>query len=130
MDLSKYYKTIQALADPIYVCNASGYISLYNQAAAALWGREPELNSEKFCAAIRIKNSDGTVMQWDSYPVVRSLRYNIPIQSEELIMERPDGSLRRVIHFATPIYNLYGQLDGVVNRMVDVTKSMDNQAVA
>lgn len=130
MDLSKYYKTIQTLADPIYVCNASGYISLYNRAAADLWGREPVLNMERFCAAVSLRNSDGSALQWDNYPVVQSLRFNTPVQSGEMIMERPDGSLRRVIHFTTPIYNIYGQLEGVVNRMVDITKRMDNQAVA
>jgi PAS domain S-box-containing protein len=130
MDFDKYYKTIQSLSDPIYVCDAAGYINVYNNAAAELWGREPEIGKEKFCAAVRIRNSDGSHLQIDKYPIVQSLRFNIPVQSEEIIMERPDGSVRRVIQYTTPIYDVWGKLSGVVNRMVDITCRMDNQAIA
>ncbi|MCX6317532.1 MAG: PAS domain-containing protein [Bacteroidetes bacterium] len=130
MELEKYYKTIQSLTDPIYLCDQSGYISMYNKAAAELWGRAPEPGKEKFCASVRVRNADGTEMQMEKYPVVQSLRYNTQVQSGEVIMERPDGSFRCVVQFTTPIYNVWGQLAGVVNRMVDVTRNMDNQAIA
>lgn len=130
MELDKYNKTIQGLTDPIYVCDAAGFISLYNRAAAELWGREPESGKEKFCAAARLRNPDGTDLQLEKYPIVQSLRFNIPVQSVEVIMERTDGTFRRIIQFTTPIYDIWGQLAGVVNRMVDITNGMYGKAIA
>jgi PAS domain S-box-containing protein len=130
MDFEKYKKTIQNLADPIYLCDAAGFICIFNQAAVELWGREPAYGKEMFCAAVRIKNADGTDLQIEKYPIVQSLRFNIPVQSEVVIMERPDGTFRRVIQYTTPIYDIWGKLSGVVNRMLDITLQMDNQAIA
>jgi hypothetical protein len=53
----KYYKTIQGLTDAIYVCDASGYIMIYNQAAADLWGREPEIGKDLYCGSAKLMNS-------------------------------------------------------------------------
>lgn len=130
MDFEKYKKAIQNLSDPIYLCDAEGYICVYNPAAVELWGREPVSGKEKFCAAVRIRTADGAHLQIEKYPIVQSLQFKIPVQSGVVIMERPDGSFRRIIQYTTPIYDIWGKLAGVVNRMLDITRRMDNQAIA
>lgn len=130
MDFEKYKKSIQNLSDPIYLCDAEGYICVYNLAAVELWGREPVSGKERFCAAVRILTADGAHLQIEKYPIVQSLQFNIPVQSGVVIMERPDGSFRRIIQYTTPIYDIWGKLAGVVNRMLDITRRMDNQAIA
>ncbi|MEP6958115.1 MAG: PAS domain S-box protein [Nitrospirota bacterium] len=46
---ARYRELIQALPAAVYTCDERGYITLYNQAAVALWGREPELGKDLWC---------------------------------------------------------------------------------
>ena len=123
MVLDNFWKTIQSLTDPIYVCDANGFISRYNRAAAELWGREPETGKELYCGSARILGKNGEEMRPEKYPIVQTLQYKVPVNNAEVVMLRKDGSTRRILQFTTPIYDVWGQLAGAVNRMVDITKN-------
>ena len=118
----KYYKTIQGLTDAIYVCDASGYIMIYNQAAARLWGREPEVGKDLYCGSAKLMNTDGTDLLIENYPIVRTLKDRQPVQGAEIIIQRADGRQLRILQYTTPIYSIGGQLMAVVNRQEDVTE--------
>ena len=46
-----YEQLIRHLPGAVYTCNIEGYITFYNGAAAALWGREPELGKDLWCGS-------------------------------------------------------------------------------
>jgi PAS domain-containing protein len=123
----KYLKTIQGLTDAIYVCDAAGVISLYNQAAVDLWGREPFIGKDMYCGSIKIMNLDGTDLPVDSYPIVLTLKYKTSVQDAELIIQRADGTYRHIIQYTTPVFSIGGQLMAVVNRQVDITAQREKR---
>jgi two-component system, chemotaxis family, CheB/CheR fusion protein len=117
----KYSKTIEGLTDAIYVCDASGYIRVYNPAAAELWGSEPEPGKQLYCGCVKMMNTDGTDLLFEDSPIAITLKYQRPVQDAEFIIERADGSFRHIIQYTTPIFNFSGELMAVVNRQVDIT---------
>ncbi len=45
-----YQQLIEGIPEPAYLCDAAGYIIIYNQSAAGLWGisRHPVINKEQW----------------------------------------------------------------------------------
>jgi PAS domain S-box-containing protein len=117
----QYEKIIQNLLDPIYTCDESGYIKLFNKAAVELWGREPEPGKDLYCGSHKILNKDGTDLPLENYPMAITLKESKPVDNAEITIQRPDGSFRHILQSSTPIYNLHGQLTGAVNILIDVT---------
>ena len=60
---------VLGLPAAIYACDAEGYITFFNEAAAALWGRTPELQVERWCGALKIFRPDGTPVALDLCPM-------------------------------------------------------------
>jgi PAS domain-containing protein len=38
----------------IYSCDKQGYITFFNQAAATLWGRQPDCGKDRWCGSWKI----------------------------------------------------------------------------
>src|SRR3954453_4282578 len=60
---------IQSLPIAVYTCDAEGYITAYNKAAAALWGREPEVGKERWSGAWKIYTLDGEPLHLSECPI-------------------------------------------------------------
>ena len=45
---------------PVYMTDAEGRITFYNEAAATLWGCRPELGKDKFCGSWKLYWPNGT----------------------------------------------------------------------
>jgi PAS domain S-box-containing protein len=112
---------IQALPAAIYTCDASGYILTYNQAAATLWGREPEIGKEAWCGCTRIFTIDGKALPLDQCPMAISIKEGREIQDSAIIIERPDGNRRIIMPHPKPFFNAAGKVTGAVNMLVDIT---------
>lgn len=56
----RYRHLVHALPAAVYTCDAQGRITLYNEAAVALWGRVPEVGKDLWCGSWRIYAPDGT----------------------------------------------------------------------
>jgi two-component system, chemotaxis family, CheB/CheR fusion protein len=117
----QYGKTIQRLPDAVYVCDASGYVKLFNKAAAELWGREPQIGKDLYCGSLKILSADGTFLPLEKYPAARLLKEHQPVSNAEILIQRPDGSVRLVRHTSEPVYDKFGELDGAVNMQVEIT---------
>src|SRR4029079_6209698 len=50
---------IQALPAAIYTTDAAGRIMFFNEAAAELWGRRPEIGTSEFCGSWKLYWPDG-----------------------------------------------------------------------
>ena len=113
---------VRALPVAAYMCDGTGVITLFNDAAVVLWGRTPEMGRERWSGTHRIYSADGTPMSIDETPMVVALREGKPVRGVEVIVERPDGSRRQVLSHAEPIRDSTGTLQGMVVMLVDVTE--------
>jgi len=123
----RYEQLIETLPVAIYTCDAEGYITLYNQAAVNIWGREPEMNKEKWCGAWRTFKTDGvTPIPPDGGPMAQVLKER-SLSNREMIIETPNGQRSYVRPNPTPVYNENGKLSGAVNMLTDLTEQKKAQ---
>lgn len=120
---ARYRDLIQALPAAVYTCDERGRITLYNQAAVALWGREPEMGKDLWCGSWKIYRTDGQLLPLDECPMAVTLREGRPIRGQEIVIERPDGTKRHVLPHPEPIRDNAGKIIGAVNMLVDITDS-------
>jgi putative phosphoribosyl transferase len=112
---------VEALPAAVYTTDAAGRITLYNRAAAELWGMNPTLGSDLWCGSWRLYQPDGTPMAHEDCPMARALKSNQPVRGEEAIAERPDGARVSFVPYPTPLRDASGALIGAVNMLVDIT---------
>src|SRR3979409_1862902 len=72
-----------------------GVIAWFNRRATELWGRVPEAGQtdERFGGAPKLYPPDGTYMAHCDPPVALVLSAGVAVHEEEVVIERPDGSL-------------------------------------
>src|SRR5262245_39297848 len=95
---------LSALPAAIYISDAQGRITFFNQAAVELSGRTPALGSDSWCVTWRLFNLDGTPMPHDQCPMAIALKENRPVRGIEAIAERPDGTRVRFQPYPTPLH--------------------------
>ena len=112
---------LQALSAAIYVTDAAGRITFYNEAAAKFWGQHPELGKTEFCGSWKLFWPDGTPMAHDQCPLAVVLKNGHPNRGIEAIAEREDGTRVSFLAFPTPLFDEAGNLTGAVSMLVDIT---------
>jgi PAS domain S-box-containing protein len=118
---ARYRELIQALPAAVYTTDERGRITLYNQAAVTLWGRDPEVGKDLWCGSWKIFRPDGTPLPLDECPMAVTLREGRAIRGEEIVIERPDGTRRHVLPHPEPMRNVQGVVIGTINMLVDIT---------
>jgi PAS domain S-box-containing protein len=119
---------LQALPAAIYTTDADGKITFFNQAAADLAGREPELGSDEWCVSWKLFRPDGTPLPHDECPMAVALRENRPVRGAEAIAERPDGTRTPFVPYPTPLRDGEGRLVGAINMLVDISDRKEAEA--
>lgn len=112
---------IDALPAAIYVTDAEGRITMFNQAAVEFSGRVPELGADSWCVSWKLYRSDGTPLPHDQCPMAIALKEGRPVRGEEAIAERPDGSRIHFEPYPTPLRDETGKIVGAINMLVDIT---------
>src|SRR4029077_6997119 len=82
---------LEALPVAIYMTDAEGRITYYNQAAADLWGHRPEFGKDRWCGSWRLYWPDGRPLPHDECPMAVALKTGRSVRGVEAILERPDG---------------------------------------
>ena len=106
----------------IYVCDCEGRILRYNRAAAALWGREPDLAADRWASARSILGTNGQPLRHEQLPVAVVARTGLPITGAEVVIERDDGTTRHVEHHPRPLRDDAGNITGVIDMLIDITE--------
>ena len=120
---ARYRQLIHGLPAAFFTCDATGRITLHNAAAAALWGREPNLSHDRWSGAQRLFTPDGRLIPRTRSPIALAVLQDEPIREAEMIVERPDGSRSHVLAFPDPIHDSAGKVIGAMSMLVDVTES-------
>lgn len=116
-----YKELIDALGVAVYLTDAEGRITYYNEACAQLWGREPELGVEQWCGSFRMLTLDGDLVPHDQCPMAIAVKEDRPVRGIEIAVEREDGSRGLVQPYPTPLHDSTGKLIGAVNVVLDIT---------
>ncbi len=112
---------LEALPLAVYMTDADGWITGYNDAAVQLWGRAPE-PGERWCGCKRVLRIDGSELPLDQTPIAIALRERRPVRGAELMLERHDGTRVHFTPMPTPQYDASGKLTGAINVLVEVAE--------
>ncbi len=115
-------RLLDLLPAAVYVTDTDGRITYYNDAAAALWGCRPRLNSDLWCGSWRLYWPDGTPMRHDQCSMAIAVRERRAVRGGEAIAERPDGTRVPFMAFPTPLYDASGAMVGAVNTLIDLSE--------
>jgi PAS domain S-box-containing protein len=118
----RYRELVADLGVAIYTTDAEGHITLFNEAAADLWGRRPRLGQDRWCGSWRLYYPDGSRMPHEACPLAVMLRTGEPVLGAEIIAERPDGTKTWIIPHPALLHDEAGRVTGAVNVLVDVSK--------
>lgn len=127
----RYFREIlDVLPAAIYITDAAGRITYFNEAAAALWGRRPELGTSEWCGSWKLFWPDDRPMPHDQCPMAMALKESRAIRGREAVAERPDGTRVPFLPFPTPLHDASGTLVGAVNMLVDITERKRGEETA
>ncbi|CAN5191760.1 hypothetical protein BH10PLA2_BH10PLA2_24650 [soil metagenome] len=118
----RFRNLVMALPAAVYTTDATGLITLFNEHAAELWGRRPQLGVDRWCGSWKLLRLDGTELPLDQYPLALALRDGRIVYGEELIVERPDGSRADVLKYPQLLRGPAGEISGAVNMVMDITQ--------
>lgn len=107
----------------IYTTDAEGWLTYYNEAAAALWGYRPELGKTRWCGCWRIYRPDGTPLPLDQCPMAEAMQQGQEVRGVEAVLERPDGTLIRFMPFPTPLRDERGKVIAGSNMLLPLPVS-------
>src|ERR1044071_7055249 len=112
---------LEALPVAVYITDADGRITFYNQAAADLWGHRPTLGADSWCGSWRLYWPDGRPMAHDECPMATAIKEGRPIRDVEAVLERPDGTRIPFRPYPTPLKDESGRVIGAINLLIDAT---------
>ena len=112
---------LEALPVAVYITDAEGRITFYNQAAADLWGHRPKLGTDFWCGSWRLYWPDGAPMAHHECPMATAIKEGRPIRDIEAVLERPDGARVPFSPYPTPLKDESGRVIGAINLLIDAT---------
>ena len=104
-----YREVLNALPAAVYMTDAQGRITFYNEACVAFSGRRPKLGADEWCVTWRLYWPDGAPMPHDTCPMAVALREGREIRGAEAIAERPDGTRIWFTPYPTPLCDAEGR---------------------
>ena len=121
IDSPSYRQFLEALGVAVYTTDAEGHITFFNEAAADLWGRRPDIG-ERWCASWKLYWPDGRPMRHEECPMAIALKEERSVRGHEGVAERPDGTRAAFIPYPTVVFDANGTLIGAINVLIDVTE--------
>lgn len=120
-----YSDLLHKLPVAAYLCDNEGKLLIYNEAAAALWGRQPQIGSALWYDIPEIKAGNSKPASYDAHPKV--LDPDKPNPGREISIERPDGDKRKVLPYPVPIRDTQGHITGTITVLADITEMKQAQ---
>lgn len=118
----KWRDILQSLPAAVYTTDAEGRIDFYNEAAAALAGRRPQIGVDRWCITWQLYTPDGRPLPHEECPMAVALNENRAVMGMEIVAERPDGARLPLLPFPVPLHDDEGRLVGALNMLVDISE--------
>ena len=115
------FDALEALPAPIYVTDAEGLITHFNQACIGFAGRTPVVGKDRWCVTWKLYTEDGAFLPHDECPMAVAIRDRRMVRGVSAVAERPDGTRVNFMPFPTPLLGKDGELLGAINLLIDVT---------
>jgi PAS domain-containing protein len=112
---TRFADFLAALSFAIYITDATGHITYYNEAAVAFWGRRPVLGQERWSGSWRIYSPNGAPLPHEYCPMAVALREDRKVRNVTAVAERPDSSRVHDKPFPTPLHDANDNLVGAIN---------------
>lgn len=106
---------------PVYMTDAEGLVTYWNQACVAFAGRKPQLGRDRWCVTWRLYTMNGDPLRHDQCPMAVAIRRGEPIRDEIAIAERPSGHRVAFRPYPTPLLAADGSVTGAINMLIDIT---------
>jgi len=116
-----YRQLVHSLPVAVYTTDTSGRVTLFNDAALALWGPLPDA-PDIYSNRMRLLDLEGNEIPIAERPTARVLRENCGVLGAEYVLERADLTRRQVLVYPHPIRGEDGTLAGAVSLVLDVTE--------
>lgn len=124
----RHREILRGLAVACYTTDADGMLTFYNEAAAQLWGRRPELGMTRWCGSLRLFTTDGVELPLGQCPAALALQECRSVRGVEAVVERPDGTRRWFVPHPDPLFDADGRCTGIINVLVDVTEQRETRS--
>ncbi|GGC71694.1 hypothetical protein GCM10011387_26530 [Pedobacter quisquiliarum] len=125
VDIDKKNKQYQSLIEDsplaIYTSDQDGRLTYFNPAAVQLWGRVPVMGEDFWSGPWRIHFPDGRPMNLSDSPMAKALQQIARFENQEIVIERPDQTFKRLLVFAIPTFDDQSTFSGTQNTFVDIT---------
>lgn len=118
---------LETIPAAVYITDTAGNLKYYNSAAAELSGREPQLDSDRWCVSWKLYYPDKTPMPHEESPMAVCLKEGRSLPGRQGIMERPDGECIWIKVFPAPLKNREGEISGGINIIVDITEQKERE---
>jgi PAS domain S-box-containing protein len=118
---------METLPVAIYKCEKNGDIAFYNSAAVQLWGRRPDVTSDKWSGAYKVYTAKGELLGHGN-ALFQDMDTAISPAPEEIIVERPDGSVTFILVHASPVYDGQGTVLGSLYTLIDISEKRSDDA--
>ena len=118
---SDWRTILDELRVPIYITDADGAVTYWNQDCVELAGRVPQLGHDRWCITWRIYTTGGEFMPHAECPMAEAIRNREEVRGKVAIALRPDGSRVAFRPYPTPLFDSEGSFTGAINMLVDVT---------
>jgi len=121
---------LEVLPVAVYMTDAAGQITFFNEAAAKLWGVRPEIGKSRFCGSWKLYWPDGTDLPFHESPMAVSLKEGRAIEGMEALAERPDGIRVPFLSYPSPLLDPEGNLTGGINVLVEISGRKADEVAA
>jgi PAS domain-containing protein len=118
---SELHAVLAALPAPIYVTDAEGWITFYNQACIQFAGRTPTPGEDRWCVTWKLYSLDGSFLPHEDCPMAVAIKERRAVRGAVAAAERPDGTRVMFTPYPTPLVGEDGDIVGAVNILIDVT---------
>ena len=112
---------VDELPAAIYVSDALGRITYFNEAAATLWGHRPAIGTSEWCGSWKLFWPDGRALPHGECPMAIAIKERRSVRGMDAVAERPDGTRVPFEPYPTPVFDASGALAGAVNMLIDIT---------
>jgi len=111
---------LQMLPAAVYICDMDGKITFFNQKAAELWGRMPQIGIDLWFGNWKIYDSDRNLIPLDRWPMAVTLASGKPSDGDEIMIERADGTMIDIQSYTKGMYIDSGVMVGALNMLVSM----------